>query len=60
MTQESTEEMYIDGLMQASLKKVRHDAYGPCRKNGELLLPPVWGMHEKASEREGRGVRLLS
>jgi hypothetical protein len=60
VTLESTEETYIGGLTQASLKEVMRDTHRPGRKSGELLLPPVWGMRERASEGEGRGVRLLS
>lgn len=60
MTSESTEETYIGGLMQASLKEVIRDTHRPDRKSGELLLPPVRGMHERASEGEGQGVRLMS
>jgi len=56
----TTEEMYIVGLMPAALKWVTRDTHRPGKKSGELLLPPVRGMHERASEGEGRGVRLLS
>jgi len=45
---------------QASFKEVMWDTLKPSRKNGELLQPPVRGMHERASEGGGRGVRLLS
>ena len=59
MTQESTEETYIGGLMQASLKEAMRDKHKPGRKSGELLLQPVRGMLERASEGERRGVRPL-
>ena len=51
--------MYIGGLTQASFKEVMRDTNRPARKSGELLLPPVRGMHERASE-GGGSVRLLS
>jgi hypothetical protein len=60
VTLESTEETYIGGLTQVSLKEVMRDTHRPGRKSGELLLPPVRRMHERAFEGEGRGVRLLS
>ena len=60
MTSESTEKMYIGGLTQASFKEVMRDKHGPDRKSGELLLPLVRGMRERASEGEGRGLRILS
>jgi len=56
VTWESTEEIYIGGLTQASLKEVMRDTHRPSRKSGELLLPPVRGMHERGSEGEGRSV----
>jgi hypothetical protein len=43
VTLESTEETYIGGLTQASLKEVMRDTHRPGRKSGELLLPPVLG-----------------
>ena len=46
--------------MYASFKEVMRDKHRPGRKSGELLLPPVRRMHERAFEGEGRGVRLLS
>ncbi len=58
MTLESTEETYIGGLTQASLKEVMRDTHRPGRKSGELLLPPVRGVHERAFEvkDEGKGI----
>jgi hypothetical protein len=51
--------MYIGSLTQASLKEAMRDTHRPSRKSGELLLPLVRGMHERAFEGEVQGVRLL-
>jgi hypothetical protein len=59
VTWESTEEMYIGSLTQASLKEAMRDTSTPSRKSGELLFPLVQGMHERAFEGEVQGARLL-
>jgi len=60
VTSESTEETYIGGLTQAWLKEVNRDKHRSDGKSGELLLPLVRRVRERAPEGDRRSVRLLS